>query len=70
LAPAMDGIVLVARHGITSRDALHRASAIVNDSGGNVLGVLLNAIDKTSDSYYGYYGHDSYFAVEATGSRS
>jgi polysaccharide biosynthesis transport protein len=70
LAPATDGIVLVARHGITSRDALQRASAILSDSGGNVLGVLLNAIEQSSDNYYGYYGHKSYFRTESIGSRS
>jgi len=70
LAPATDGIVIVARHGITSRDALQRASTMVSTSGGNILGVLLNAIDKFSDSYYGYYGHDTYFRTESMGSRS
>lgn len=70
LAPAMDGIVLVARHGITSRDALQRASALLSDSGGNILGVLLNAIDQSSDNYYGYYGHNTYFRTESIGSRS
>ncbi len=70
LAPATDGIVLVARHGITSRDALQRASAILSDSGGNVLGVLLNAIEQSSDNYYGYYGHQAYFRTESMGSRS
>jgi succinoglycan biosynthesis transport protein ExoP len=68
LAPAMDGIVIVARHGITSRDALQRASHMVSTSGGNVLGVLLNAIEKSSESYYGYYGHDTYFRAESVGS--
>jgi polysaccharide biosynthesis transport protein len=70
LAPATDGMVIVARHGITSRDALHRTSAMVSAAGGNVLGVLLNAIDKFSDSYYGYYGHATYFRTEQIGSKS
>ena len=43
---------------------------MVSTSGGNILGVLLNAIDKFSDSYYGYYGHDTYFRTESMGSRS
>jgi succinoglycan biosynthesis transport protein ExoP len=68
LAPATDGIVIVARHGITSRDALQRTTNMVSTSGGNILGVLLNAIDKFSDSYYGYYGHDTYFRAETIGS--
>jgi succinoglycan biosynthesis transport protein ExoP len=70
LAPEVDGIVIVARHGITSREALSRTSDLLTSGGGNILGVLLNAIDKSFDSYYGYYGHQSYFqSPDATGSR-
>jgi succinoglycan biosynthesis transport protein ExoP len=70
LAPEVDGIVVVARHGITSRDALVRTSDLLTSGGGNVLGVLLNAIEKSSDGYYGYYGHQGYFQTpDAIGSR-
>jgi succinoglycan biosynthesis transport protein ExoP len=61
LAPEVDGIVIVARHGITTREALSRTSDLLTSGGGNIFGVLLNAIDKSFDSYYGYYGHQSYF---------
>ena len=70
LAPEVDGIVVVARHGITSRDALIRTSDLLTSGGGKVLGVLLNAIEKTSDGYYGYYGHQGYFQTpDSIGSR-
>ncbi len=70
LAPEVDGIVIVARHGMTSREALVRTSDLLTSGGGKVLGVLLNAIDKTSDGYYGYYGHQGYFqAPDSIGSR-
>ena len=61
LAPEIDGVVIIARHGMTSRDALLRTSQLLTSGGANILGVLLNAMDKSSDSYYGYYGHEKYF---------
>jgi polysaccharide biosynthesis transport protein len=68
LAPSVDGIVIVARHGITGREALQKTSTMVTGAGGTVLGVLLNAMDKFSDSYYGYYGHNTYFRAAEIGS--
>ncbi len=71
LSPAVDGVVIVARQGITGREALSRTSNLITAGGGNVLGVLLNAIDKSSDGYYGYYGHQAYYATpEAIGSKA
>jgi Mrp family chromosome partitioning ATPase len=64
LAPAVDGVVIVARHGVTSREALLRTSTLLASGGANVLGVLLNAMDKTSTNHYGYYGHKNYFDGE------
>jgi len=61
LAPEVDGVIVVARYGLTSREALLKTSDLLTSGGANVLGVLLNAIDKSSDSYYGYYGHEKYF---------
>jgi polysaccharide biosynthesis transport protein len=61
LAPEVDGVIVVARHGMTSREALLKTSNLLTVGGANVLGVLLNAIDKFSDNYYGYYGHEKYF---------
>jgi polysaccharide biosynthesis transport protein len=69
LAPEVDGVVVVARHGITSREALSRTAELLTSGGGNILGILLNAIEKSSDGYYGYYGHQNYFTADATGSR-
>jgi succinoglycan biosynthesis transport protein ExoP len=67
LASAVDGIVIVARHGITGRDALHRTTTMVTAAGGTILGVLLNAIDKFADNYYGSYGHDNYLGARSVG---
>jgi capsular exopolysaccharide synthesis family protein len=61
LAPEVDGVIIVARHGVTSREALLRTSTLLAAGGANVLGVLLNAMDKTSTNHYGYYGHKNYF---------
>jgi succinoglycan biosynthesis transport protein ExoP len=61
LGPEVDGMVIVARHGTTSREALLKTSSLLTSGGAHVLGVLLNAIDKSSEGYYGYYGHQNYF---------
>jgi succinoglycan biosynthesis transport protein ExoP len=60
LAPQVDGVLLVARQGMTSREALLRTSALLSSGGAHILGVLLNAIDTSSDSEYSYYGHENY----------
>jgi polysaccharide biosynthesis transport protein len=60
LAPHVDGVLLVARQGMTSREALLRTSALLSSGGAHILGVLLNAIDTSSDSEYSYYGHENY----------
>ena len=60
LAPQVDGVVIVARHGITSREALSKTAMLLTSGGAHILGVLLNAIEKSSDSYYSYYGHENY----------
>ena len=52
-----DGVVLVVRAGVTPRHVLRRVCAVLDDSGANVLGAVLNGADsKHRDySYYHYY---------------
>lgn len=56
LASRVDGVVLVARAGASSRDALAEAAKLVHSVGGRLLGVALNDSQiKRSEENYGYY---------------
>jgi succinoglycan biosynthesis transport protein ExoP len=54
LGAKADGLVLVTRARSTSKGLIRRAQAIMNDSGINVLGLVLNAVDR-SDLHSMYY---------------
>ncbi len=54
LGPAVDGMVLVARLGYTTRDRLERARAGVDRVNATLFGVVPNQAGKGSDSDYSY----------------
>jgi polysaccharide biosynthesis transport protein len=57
MATAVDGVVIVGRAGQTSRKSVGTVLAILARLRANVLGIVLNEVNKEmSDSYY-YYGH-------------
>ncbi|AFL87763.1 capsular exopolysaccharide biosynthesis protein [Terriglobus roseus DSM 18391] len=60
LARQADAIVLVVRHGKSSRNAVRRSRDLLSRSGANVTGVLLNSVDITAPEYHGYYGYSGY----------
>ncbi len=66
VATAVDGIVLLARAGQTSRKAVARALATLNRLRANVLGLVLNEVDKnnTNGYYYYYTDYRKYYAAE------
>lgn len=69
LSTLVDGVVVVAQPGLTTRGALVRAYQTLQASGGKILGVALNRIDSRADGgyYYGaYYSryYHSYFDEE------
>jgi protein-tyrosine kinase len=57
LARACDGVLLIARGGVTKFEVAQRA--LVELKAAKLLGVVLNAVDKTPLSK-GYYGQDNY----------
>jgi Mrp family chromosome partitioning ATPase len=59
LASMLDGTVLVIDSGRTRLEALERASLILNDAGGKLLGVVLNRFDP-KNAYGSYYGSQRY----------
>ena len=58
-ARACDGVLFVARGGVTKLVVAQRALAELKAA--KVLGVVLNAVDRTAAAkgYYGYYGYES-----------
>jgi capsular exopolysaccharide synthesis family protein len=60
LARMVDAVVLVIRHGKSSKNALRRSRDLLVRSGAPMAGLVLNAVDVNSPDYYGYYGHSGY----------
>ena len=59
LAPRVDGVILVLRHGHTGRDAAQRAVQMLGSVRAKVLGVVLNHADvRTTAAGYQYYHHE------------
>ncbi len=56
LATAVDGVLLVVRNKQAHRDLARRAVQHILDVGGNLLGVILNAVEPDEKRYGGYYG--------------
>jgi succinoglycan biosynthesis transport protein ExoP len=55
-----DAVVLVIRHGKSSKNVLRRARDLLVRSGAPLAGLVLNAVDLNSPEYYGYYGYTGY----------
>jgi len=61
LSTLADGVVLVVESGGTSHGALHRVRRVLDRSGANILGAVLNKLDAGVDGYpssrLGYYSY-------------
>ena len=57
LCPKVDGVVLVVRAGHTPKDMIRRARFLLDKSGANILGMVLNRTARSGleASYYRYY---------------
>ena len=53
-------VVLVIRHGKSSKNVMRRARDLLVRSGAPLAGMVLNAVDLNSPEYYGYYGYTGY----------
>ena len=60
LARSADAVVLVVRHGKSSKHVVRRARDLLIRSGAPITGIVLNAVDMSSPEYYGYYGYSGY----------
>jgi len=58
IAQAVDGVVLVTRSEYITRPALDETSAQLKRLGSNLIGVIVNRVNKNhSSGYYKYYRH-------------
>jgi succinoglycan biosynthesis transport protein ExoP len=60
LSRQADAVVLVVRHGKSSKHVVRRARDLLLRSGAPITGIVLNAVDLNSPEYYGYYGYTGY----------
>ena len=59
LSRSVDSVILVVKAGVTPREVVKRACETLQDSGANLLGVILNNVKKTLPYYYNskYYNY-------------
>ena len=70
IAPMTDGVLLVTRHGKTSRDLVAQTVERLDAVGGRIVGVVLNMAPRRTVSGYGYgYGYGEN-VTPSSGSRS
>ena len=60
LSPKVDAVILVVRHGKSSKNIVRRGRDLLVRSNAPMAGIVLNAVDLNAPEYYGYYGYSSY----------
>ena len=77
LSRQVDAVVMVVRHGKSSKHVVRRGRDLLVRSGAPMAGIVLNAVDLNAPEYYGYYGYSGYSYAsldpagwEARGSKS
>ncbi len=60
LSRKVDAVILVVRHGKSSKNIVRRGRDLLVRSGATMAGIVLNAVDLNTPEYYGYYGYSSY----------
>ena len=61
ISSLLDGVLLVFKHHITSRDSGRLAVHLLHQVNANVFGVVLNMAKSDKVKYGGYYGYDNYY---------
>jgi succinoglycan biosynthesis transport protein ExoP len=67
LAREADTVIMIVRHGKSSKHAVRRGRELLSRAGARVTGVALNAVDLNSPEYYSYYGYSGYTSYGAGG---
>ncbi|MDE1161269.1 MAG: polysaccharide biosynthesis tyrosine autokinase [Acidobacteriaceae bacterium] len=67
LARDADAVILIVRHGKSTRQAIRRSRDLLERVGARMAGLALNAVDLNSPEYYAYYGYSGYSAYGSGG---
>ncbi|MEO6923297.1 MAG: polysaccharide biosynthesis tyrosine autokinase, partial [Bryocella sp.] len=70
MASMSDAVMLIVRHGRSSKNTVRRARELLMRSRAAVTGVAINAVDLSSPEYYGYYGYSTYAGYGSSNSES
>lgn len=75
LAPSVDGVLLVASHGMATRDGARRSVEMLKKVEARILGLVVNNVEISTRRYgYGYYGYYApyhyYYSGEDGGERA
>lgn len=60
LSNEADAVVMIVRHGKSSKYAVRRGRELLTRAGSRIVGIVLNAVDTSSPEYYAYYGYYGY----------
>jgi capsular exopolysaccharide synthesis family protein len=60
LSRMMDAVLIVVRHGKSSKHVVRRGRDLLARSNAPLAGIVLNAVDLNAPEYYGYYGYSGY----------
>jgi succinoglycan biosynthesis transport protein ExoP len=60
LSRQVDAVIMVVRHGKSSKHIVRRGRDLLVRSGAPMAGIVLNAVDLNAPEYYGYYGYSGY----------
>ena len=69
LSRQADAVILVVRHGKSSKHVVRRGRDLLVRSNAPMAGIVLNSVDLNAPEYYGYYGYSgySYSSLDAAG---
>ena len=62
MAPMMDGVLVVASHGIAKRDGARHTIELLGKVDTRILGVVINNVEMTGRYGYGYYAPYAYYS--------
>ncbi len=60
LSRLVEGVILIVRAGLTTRDATHHAKEQIQEANAHILGGVLNSVDIQKDNYYYHYYYYGY----------
>ena len=69
LSRQVDAVIMVVRHGKSSKHIVRRGRDLLVRSNAPMAGIVLNSVDLNAPEYYGYYGYSgySYSSLDAAG---